>query len=218
MQIYAINGSPRKKWNTAQVLQAALDGAAEANPDVLTEMINLYDLKYKGCVECFECKRINGPSYGKCAIKDEIHQLLQNVVNADAVIFGSPIYFSDITGMLRCFLERLFFPLFVYDKNYSSLAPKKLRTAFFYTMNVNEDLMKKMGYPERFSVMEGFAKRVFKNDPEILYVNDTLQFPDYSKYMNSIFSPEVKKKRHDEQLPLDCQRAKEIGAALVTPA
>ena len=59
MKIYAINGGPRKKHNTAKLLQAALDGAA-ASPcaeAVEIEMIHLYDLTYNGCVSCFSCKR-----------------------------------------------------------------------------------------------------------------------------------------------------------------
>ena len=55
MKIYAINGGPRKKHNTAKLLQAALDGAAAAPcaEAVETEMIHLYDLNYNGCVSCF---------------------------------------------------------------------------------------------------------------------------------------------------------------------
>lgn len=211
MKIYAVNGSPRKKWNTATLLNNVLEGATSAVPALETEVINLYDLKYKGCIECFECKRIGGPSYGKCAVKDEIHDLLQNVLQADGVIFGSPIYFSEITGMLRCFLERLFFPIFVYDKDYTSLAPKNLFTAFIYTMNVPKEAMEKLGYPQRLGVMEGFAKRVFRHEPDILFANDTLQFSDYAKYASSLFSPEAKKRHHDLQFPEDCRKARKLG-------
>ncbi|MBR1834805.1 MAG: flavodoxin family protein [Bacteroidales bacterium] len=49
-------GSPRKGWNTAQLLQRAMEGAADAGAE--TEMVNLYDrsLTYKGCMSCFACK------------------------------------------------------------------------------------------------------------------------------------------------------------------
>lgn len=51
-----VNGSPRKQWNTAQLLQKALEGAQEAGAEV--GMVNLYDrnLNYKGCMSCFACK------------------------------------------------------------------------------------------------------------------------------------------------------------------
>lgn len=218
MQIYAINGSPRKKWNTAQALESALAGAAESADNVLTEMINLYDYNYKGCVECFACKRIGGPSYGKCAVKDDIHSLLRNVLMADAIIFGSPIYFSEITGMMRCFLERLVFPVMVYDKNHSSIAPRKVHTGFIYTMNAPANVMDTYHYRERLGVMENFCGNIFQHKPRILYINDTLQFPDYSKYENSLFSPEEKQRHHDLQFPIDLKSARELGAALAADA
>ena len=69
MKYYAINGSPRKKNNTATVLAKALEGVVAAQPDAQTEMLHLYDYTYKGCISCFECKRIGGKSYGKCAVE-----------------------------------------------------------------------------------------------------------------------------------------------------
>ena len=55
MKIIAINGSPRKKFNTAQLIKSASDGAKKAG--AVVEIINLYDLdKYTGCISCFGCK------------------------------------------------------------------------------------------------------------------------------------------------------------------
>jgi multimeric flavodoxin WrbA len=62
MNVLAINGSPRKKWNTATLLNTALEGAASQGAK--TEIIHLYDLNYKGCISCFACKLKNGKSYG----------------------------------------------------------------------------------------------------------------------------------------------------------
>lgn len=215
MQIYAINGGPRTKWNTATILRDALDGAAESAPDVLAEMINLYEYDYKGCISCFQCKRIGGKFYGKCAVQDAIGPLLRNVLDADAVIFGSPIYFSDITGMLRCFLERLFFPCLVYDKDHTSLAPKKVRSAFIYTMNVTEELMRQLNYPERLGVMESIAGRLWGHKPRVQYVNNTYQFSDYSQYESSMFSEPEKASQRELRFPVDQKDARELGAALV---
>ena len=52
--IIAINGSPRKNGNTAALLNKALEGASSQG--ATTEMINLYDLNFKGCMSCFACK------------------------------------------------------------------------------------------------------------------------------------------------------------------
>lgn len=98
---------------------------------------------------------------------------------ADGIIFGSPVYFLDITGQLRSFIERLLFPYLVYDKNYSSLAPKKMPTAIIYTMNVTEEIMNKSGYLSTFNNVEGAIERIFTK-PLVMYSNDTYQFNDYS--------------------------------------
>ena len=57
MKIIAINGSPRKKANTATMCNKFLEGAKSVSSDVETEIINLFDLNYKGCISCFGCKR-----------------------------------------------------------------------------------------------------------------------------------------------------------------
>ena len=58
MKIIAINGSPRKKWNTSTLLENALEGAASQGAE--TELIHLYDLDYKGCTSCCACKLKDG--------------------------------------------------------------------------------------------------------------------------------------------------------------
>lgn len=218
MKIVAINGSPRKKWNTATVLEKYIDGAQSVEPGTDTSLINLYDLKYTGCISCFQCKLLNGPSYGKCIVKDDLKPVLEEALHTDILVFGSPIYFSDVTGMMRSFLERLYFPNFVYDKDYSSIAPRKLRTAFVYTMNVPENVMTEMRYPERLGTMEGFAARLFGHSPVVQFVNNTYQFKDYSKYASSVFNEAEKAQYRKEHFPLDCDKAFENGAALARAA
>ncbi|HEX7714554.1 MAG TPA: flavodoxin family protein, partial [Bacillota bacterium] len=90
MKVIALNGSPRKNWNTATLLRRALEGAISQGAE--TELIHLYDLNYKGCISCLACKTRNGPSYGKCAVNDELAPVLRKVAAADAFILGSPIY------------------------------------------------------------------------------------------------------------------------------
>jgi multimeric flavodoxin WrbA len=108
MKVIAVNGSPRKSWNTATLLQKSLDGAASQGAE--TEIFHLYELNYKGCVSCFACKTKNGKSYGRCAVKDDLAPLLKQVEDVDAIVFGSPIYYGSVTGEMRSFMERLLFP------------------------------------------------------------------------------------------------------------
>ena len=70
-----VNGSPRKKWNTAQMLESAMKGAQEAGAEV--ELINLYDIDFKGCKSCFACKIKNSKTNGVCALKDDLRPVLE---------------------------------------------------------------------------------------------------------------------------------------------
>jgi multimeric flavodoxin WrbA len=106
IKVIAINGSPRKKWNTATLLEKALEGAVSEGAE--TEMIHLYNLNFKGCISCFACKLKDGKSYGKCAMKDELTPVLEKLRDTDAVILGSPIYLGNCTGEMRSFMEPLY--------------------------------------------------------------------------------------------------------------
>jgi multimeric flavodoxin WrbA len=125
VKLLAINGSPRTKSNTATVLNHALEGAASQGAE--TELVNLYELNFKGCISCFSCKLKKGEGYGRCAVNDELTPILKKVAEADAIILGSPIYLGTVTGEMSSFLERLIFPYLVYDVNHSTLFKRRLR-------------------------------------------------------------------------------------------
>ncbi|MDR2892256.1 MAG: flavodoxin family protein [Deltaproteobacteria bacterium] len=215
MKFYAINGSPRKNKNTATLLQAALDGIRSAGPEGTheTELIHLYDINYQSCLSCFQCKLLGGKSYGKCAIKDELTPVLERLSQADGLIFGSPIYYGNITGKMRSFFERLIFPFGVYDKEFSSLAPRRMPTAFIYTMNITEEMMADWGYKQNLETLEVVIGRIFST-PKILYGWNTYQFDDYSKYKMELFSEPDKAAYRDRQFPLDCKQAFKMGVAM----
>jgi len=208
MKVIAINGSPRKNANTATLLKKALEGASSQGAE--TELINLYDFNYKGCISCFACKRIGGKSYGKCAINDDLTPILKKIEEADALILGSPIYFGDTTGAIRSFMERLMFPYAVYEENYPSLFKKKISTGFIYTMNISDDHVDEAGYKHNFRIIENFMRNIFGSS-ESLLVTDTYQFDDYSKYVSTVWNEEKKAKRREEEFPNDCKKAFEMG-------
>jgi multimeric flavodoxin WrbA len=211
MKVIAFNGSPRKDWNTATLLQHALQGAASQGAE--TKLVHLYDYDYKGCTSCFSCKLKSGDSYGRCAINDGLRPLLGEAAGCAAILVGSPIYFGSITGMAKSFLERLMFPYLVYDANHSSLFRRKMPTGFIYTMGANQSRMQSSGYQQSFQLMEGILRRMF-GASESLFVTDTYQFEDSTKYETSAFDVAGKKKRRQEVFPKDCKLAFEMGAKL----
>jgi multimeric flavodoxin WrbA len=210
----AINGGPRKKWNTATLLEKALDGATSVTAE--TEMVHLYDIDFKGCISCFACKTLGGKSYGRCAVKDRLAAVLDNAAMADALIMGSPIYFGSATGEMRSFLERLFFPYLVYANPRQSLAPKRIDGAFIYTMNAPEERIKDFG-GQQVAINEFAFKMVFGGSVETVMSFETYQFDDYSKVASSMFDAEARARRRREVFPADCQTAFEMGARLGGP-
>ena len=208
MKVLAINGSPRAKCSTATLLNNALEGAASRGAE--TELVHLYKLNFKGCISCFACKLINGESYGRCAVNDDLTPILKKAEKADAIILGSPIYLGTATGEMRSFMERLIFPYLVYDANHSTLFKKKIKTGLIYSMGAQEDQMKLMGYDRYFTMVEMVMKRIF-GESESLFVTDTYQFNDYSKYESTLFNVEEKAARRKEQFPKDCQKAFDMG-------
>jgi multimeric flavodoxin WrbA len=214
MKVIGFNGSPRKTWNTATLLKKALDGAASQGAD--TELIHLYDLNFRGCRSCFACKSDGGPSYGKCAVKDDLSPVLRKIEEADALVVGSPIYFGTITGEAKSFMERAVFPYFMYTEPLQSLFPRKIKTAFIYTMNVEQEMSEKIGYPRYFRQNELVMGWTFGNC-ESLYCYDTYQFDDYSKVVAPRFDPAKKAAHRAEAFPQDSQKAFDLGVRLATP-
>lgn len=212
MKIIAINGSPRKNGNTGTLINKALEGAALNGAE--TEIINLYDFTYKGCKSCFACKLINGNSYGECSINDEIRPILKKIRNSDGIILGSPIYLGSITGEMKSFMERLIYPYLVYDENYSSLFPKRISVGLIYTFGVNEERLEQTKWKESLKNNEFLLERFF-GKIESLFVTDTYQFDDYSKYVSTAFDANKKLKRRKEVFPQDCKKAFELGKRLV---
>lgn len=214
MKVVAYNASPRKKGNTAVLLQKALDGAASKGAQ--TELIHLYDLKYHGCTSCFSCKLKDGPSYGKCAMKDGLTPVLEKFADADAVLFGSPIYFNNVTGELRSFLERLWFQYLIYTKQPDrSLFQKSMRSYFIYTMNVTEEGARDSKLDELLKANERTSQMIFHAPAQSYFSYETKQFDDYSKYVADMFDAAARAKRHEEVFPADCENCFDIGIKLV---
>lgn len=214
-QVYILNGSPRKNWNTAKMCESFKKGVTDA--ELTAEVINLYDLNYKGCYSCFACKLRNGKSYGKCGYPDELKEVLEKVSNADGLVFASPIYFGEVTAQMRAFMERLLFPVYVYDEEGSKIPPKKLETAIIYTMNVKPDRFNDwfvgVNKSGPLGLFEKWIEMTYE-EPEILCAYDTLQFSDYSKCVADVWDVEEKQKHNKEEFPKELEAAYNAGVKM----
>jgi multimeric flavodoxin WrbA len=212
VNLIAINGSPRKNWNTATLLGHCMRGAESKGAK--TQLFHLYELTYKGCQSCFLCKMTNGVHYGRCATFDELSPLLQAIrEQADMLILGSPIYFGAVTGEMKSFLERLLFASHLYASTEGTVFPRKLKTAFIYTMNIPETMIGYTAYGSMIKAQEANLLRTFGHT-ETYCCYDTYQFGDYAKVEAEMFDPVHKAERREKVFPVDCQSAFELGCRL----
>lgn len=212
-KIIVINASPRKNFNTAKMLKEAQKGAESAGAEV--EYFNLYDLKFKGCLSCFACKIKGSKTNCVCAARDDLRQVLEKCISSDAIIVGSPVYFSYPTGEFRSFLERLLFPVHTYlvDKEtgkLKSLRSKTIPVGFIFTMNCPEEWLEKYNYPAILNANADACRAVFGYS-ETLYCCDTYQFTDYSRYDMELFDEKHKAQVRETQFPKDLQKAFDLG-------
>lgn len=210
MRAIAINGSPRKGWNTEILLKEALKGAESAGAE--TKLVQLYDLNYTGCKSCFGCKR-KGEESCHCVVKDDLTQVLDEVLEADVLFLGSPIYLGGVTGEMTSFLERLLFPLLSYDDYNKRLFDGKINSAFFYTMNAPEEYY--IGGLEQYLQNRSQLLSYLGGEMETYASFDTYQFSDYTKYHAGAFDETHKRKVREEQFPKDMEAAYEIGRRLI---
>jgi len=209
VKIIAVNGSPRKNWNTHTLLEKCLDGAKETGAE--TELFNLYDINFKGCYSCFACKR-KGVTLSKCAMKDDLEPVLQQIAECDAFVLGSPIYFYCVTGEMRSFLERLCFPYTSYEGKPSSFG-RKIKTAFIYTMNAPSFALPLIGYNKIFRDNQKLLADKF-GSAKSLIVTSTYQFDDYSKYAMTLFDGAKRLKRRETVFATDCRKSFLLGKSL----
>jgi len=103
MKITAFNGSARgAKGNTHVLVDGFLDGAAEAGAEV--ENIPLAGKKIKHCRGCFKCWT---RTPGACAMKDDMAELLPKFADSDIVVFATPLYVDNVSGLMKNFMDRM---------------------------------------------------------------------------------------------------------------
>jgi len=104
MNILALQGSPRKKGNTATILGLMKDEFSSLGHEVTT--ISIQDKTIKGCLACGKCKQIQ-ESVG-CIQDDDAIPILEQMTRSDLVIYASPLYFWGLAGPLKTLIDRTY--------------------------------------------------------------------------------------------------------------
>jgi multimeric flavodoxin WrbA len=102
MKAIAINGSPRKGGNTELLLKQALAPLVEAGWEA--ELLQLGGKPIRGCQACYQCfKRKDS----RCSQESDVfNEFLEKMLEADAIIIGSPTYFTDVSAETKALLDR----------------------------------------------------------------------------------------------------------------
>ncbi len=99
MRVLGISTSPRKNGNSDLLLRRALEGAASNGANV--EYVHLADLTIGPCTECNACY-----TTGKCAVQDDYQKLMSEILEADRLIFATPIFFSGVCAQAKMLIDR----------------------------------------------------------------------------------------------------------------
>ena len=143
MKVVTILGSPRKKGNSNTIAMAFNETAHSLGAEVQTFFLN--KMNYKGCQGCGACKL----KAERCVVKDDLSQVLDAIYEADIVVVASPVYFYDVSGQLKNFVDRtfsFFHPDFMDRPDPSRLPSRKkglLILAQGDTQDVHRDIPKK---------------------------------------------------------------------------
>ena len=99
MKVLGIFASPRKGGNTELLLEELLKGAEKAGASV--ERLYLSDFTITPCKECHGCDNT-----GSCVILDDMEKIYPKLLEADAVILASPIFFYGVTAWAKALIDR----------------------------------------------------------------------------------------------------------------
>ena len=98
-KVLILSGSPRKKGNSDLLCDEFMRGAMEAGHEV--EKIRVQEKKIACCTACYACR-----DTGICAIKDDMAEIMQKMIDCDAMVLASPVYFYSIDAQLKAVIDR----------------------------------------------------------------------------------------------------------------
>lgn len=102
MKVVLINGSPNEKGCTYTALKEVADELQRQG--VEAEIVHIGKAPVRGCLGCGGCRKT-----GRCVFDDAVNTLAETLIQADGLVFGSPVFYAGISGQLKCFMDRLFY-------------------------------------------------------------------------------------------------------------
>jgi multimeric flavodoxin WrbA len=137
MKIVSVLGSPRENANSSLIANRFCATAQKFGAESKSFVLN--DLDYRGCQGCMLCKT----TLEKCAVQDDLTEVLDAIRDTDVLVLASPVYYWDISGQLKCFLDRTFsylVPDFFTNPVKSRLTPGKKLVLVLAQANPDESM------------------------------------------------------------------------------
>ncbi len=107
MKITVLNGSPRLKGNTARMVKVFKEAAEVAGHDV--KVFDVCKMEIHGCLACEYC---HGNGQGECVQKDDMQKIYADLKDTNMLVIASPIYYHNISGQLKCVIDRFYSALY----------------------------------------------------------------------------------------------------------
>jgi multimeric flavodoxin WrbA len=158
MKITAFNGSPRaERGNTHVMVEAFLAGAREAGAK--TENVFLAKKKIAPCIACYACWM---KTPGKCSQRDDMDELLDKVIASDVVVFATPVYVDNVTGIMKNFMDRL---IAIGDPHWERDENGECRHLMRNPKPAKIAVISNCGFPQQshFQVIRLYYRRVARN-------------------------------------------------------
>lgn len=115
-QVLILMSSPRKNGNTDQLSDAFIKSASEKGYSI--EKIYVKNLEIKTCLGCNACQKI-----GQCVLKDDMQDVYKKMLEAEVIVFASPVYFYTFNGAMKVLIDRTFaIEKTIHDKDFYLLS------------------------------------------------------------------------------------------------
>jgi multimeric flavodoxin WrbA len=150
MHLLTVHGSPRPRGHSSTIADL-FTAAAEASGATAT-VYHLNTLHYRGCQGCYACKKTRED----CILRDDLTPVLEAMHGADVIVLATPAYFFDVSGQMKCFIDRWFshFTTEYRQGEVRTRLPFGKRLVFIQTQGAPQDY--DMGIFERYKAVEYF--------------------------------------------------------------
>ena len=123
-KVLVLLGSPRKKGNSSTLAEQIIQGAESVGAKV--ETIHLHGMKIAPCQSCYTCQKRNSKG---CAIDDDMQAIYQKLIENEAWVIASPVYWFNMSAQTKLFMDRCF-ALPAYNKD--AFTGKRIAIAMSY--------------------------------------------------------------------------------------